>query len=73
MLFRSGKFDHAISHSLNKFVVVAGEKYIAFEVGQGIIEGLNRLEIKVIRRCVEDERVGVFEHKYSLLFYIYIC
>ena len=41
---------------------MAREEDITLEGLQRIIEGLDRLQVKVVRRTIEDKRIGVLKH-----------
>ena len=43
-------------------MVMAGEEDIALEGLERVVEGLDGLEVEVVGRAVEDERIGVLEH-----------
>ena len=43
-------------------MVVAGEEQVALEGLQGVVERLDRLQIQVVGRCVEDDAIGIDQH-----------
>ena len=53
------QFNHTISNGLNKFVVMRREEDITFVSLQIVIECLNRLQVEMIGRSIENQTVGI--------------
>lgn len=56
------EFDDTVSDRLDELVVMTGEEDIPLKGLERIVEGLDRLQIKVVRGAVEDEGIRILEH-----------
>ena len=57
-----GDLNDAVGHRLGELVVVAGENDVVLEGLKAVVERGNALEVEVVRRLVEQEKVRAREH-----------
>ena len=55
------ELDDTVGNRLDELGIVGGEEDIALESHEVVVQSLNRLQVEVVRRCVEDEAVGVLQ------------
>lgn len=55
------EFDDTVAYGLNELVVVAGEQNVALEGDKVVVQCLDRLQVEMVGRRVEDETVGILQ------------
>lgn len=57
-----GQLDDTVRYRLDELVVMAGEEDIALEDLQRVVEGLDALQVEVVRGAIEYQHIGILEH-----------
>ena len=57
-----GQLDDTVRYRLDELVVMAGKEDIALEDLQRVVEGLDALQVEVVRGAVEYQHIGILEH-----------